>query len=128
MYKATPSALFTSAPSAPTDVHSCTIVDAGSLLYQPAVRAAVVQEQVALLTTRLALARWTSGSASPRPSDPQEEPFRAAFYARAQHEFLAWIARGGVWENNIVTGSTDDVFFLQTCSPIDDSGCRGNSL
>ena len=98
MYKATPSALFQSAPSAPTDVHSCTIVDASSLLYQPALRAAMVEEQVALLATRLAVARWTSGNAAPFPANGHEAPpFRAAFYARAQDHFFAWIERGGVW-------------------------------
>jgi hypothetical protein len=98
MYKATPSALFPNVPSAPTNVHNCTIVDASALLYQPCLRAAVVEEQVALLATRLAMARWTCGNAAPLPPNGHDEqPYRAAFYARAQDQFFAWIERGGVW-------------------------------
>jgi hypothetical protein len=98
MYNVPPPAPFSSGPTAPANVHSCAIVDASSLLYQPALRAAVVQEQVALLATRLAVARWTSGTAAPAPSSGQDaQPFRAAFYARAQQDFFAWIERGGMW-------------------------------
>lgn len=86
-------------PAMPGNVQTCPVFDASTLLYQPAVRAAVVQEQVAKLATRLAVARWTSGSASPAPAEGHAgQPFRAAFYARAQQEFFAWIERGGVWE------------------------------
>ena len=99
MYNVTPPVPFSHSPSAPSNVNNCAIVDASALLYQPAVRAAVVQEQVALLATRLAVARWTSGNDSPFPPQGHaEQPFRAAFYARAQDDFFAWIARGGVWE------------------------------
>lgn len=85
--------------TAPADVCACSIVDASVLLYQPALRAAVAQEQAALLTTRLAMARWTTGLDFPAISHSQDaQPFRAAFYARAQEDFFAWIARGGVWE------------------------------
>ena len=98
MYKVTPAAPISSTTPAPTDVHSCAIVDASSLLYQPALRAAVIQEQVALLATRLAVARWTSGNAAPVAVRSHDAgPFRAAFYARAQDNFFAWIERGGVW-------------------------------
>jgi len=106
MHKATPSALFPNAPSAPTNVHTCTIVDASSLLYQPAQRAAIVEEQVALLATRLAVARWTSGNTAPFPPAGHEgQPFRAAFYARAQDQFFAWIEQGGVWGPDDTMGS-----------------------
>lgn len=89
-------------PSTPADVHSCAIVDASALLYQPALRAAVVQEQVAKLATRLAVARWTSGNATPFPPAGHDvQPFRAAFYARAQQDFFAWIERGGMWEADV---------------------------
>jgi len=98
MFKATPSLLFPGTPSAPTDGHNCTIVDASSLLYQPALHAAVIQEQVAQLATRLAMARWTSGNAAPFPEHGHAAPpFRAAFYTRAQENFFAWIERGGMW-------------------------------
>jgi hypothetical protein len=100
MYKVTPPVPFFHAPSAPCHHAGCTIVDASSLLYQPALRAAVAQEQVALLATRLAVARWTSGNAAPVPPQGHDAPpFRAAFYARAQADFFAWIEKGGVWED-----------------------------
>jgi hypothetical protein len=67
MYNVPPPAPLSSVSTTPANVHNCTIVDASSLLYQPALRAAVVQEQVALLTARLAMARWTSGNAAPFP-------------------------------------------------------------
>jgi hypothetical protein len=99
MYNVPPPAPLSSVSTTPANVHNCTIVDASSLLYQPALRAAVVQEQVALLTARLAMARWTSGNAAPFPPAGHEaQPFRAAFYARAQQAFFAWIERGGMWE------------------------------
>jgi hypothetical protein len=95
MEKFTPAAPFSNV----TSVGNCAIFDASALLYQPALRAAVIQEQVALLATRLAVARWTSGQAAPRVDQPDNPPpYRAAFYARAQDEFFAWIERGGVWE------------------------------
>jgi len=99
MHNVTPPVPFFNASSAPSHVGNCAIVDASALLYQPALRAAVAQEQVALLATRLAVARWTSGNDAPfLPKGHADEPFRAAFYARAQEDFFAWIARGGVWE------------------------------
>jgi hypothetical protein len=108
MYNVPPPAPFSNGPTAPSNVHSCAIVDASSLLYQPALRAAVVQEQVALLATRLAVARWTSGNAAPFPPAGHDvQPFRAAFYARAQQDFFAWIERGGMWEadgGDVVSG------------------------
>ena len=99
MYKVTPPVPFFHAPSAPCHHAGCAIVDASSLLYQPALRAAVAQEQVALLAIRLAVARWTSGNAAPVPPQSHDAPpFRAAFYARAQADFFAWIEKGGVWQ------------------------------
>jgi hypothetical protein len=84
---------------------NCTIVDASSLLYQPALRAAIVREQVALLATRLAVARWTSGSADLSATHADNAPTgRAAFYARAQEAFFGWIERGGVWEGHGTPG------------------------
>jgi hypothetical protein len=98
----TPPAPFLPRHNAPAHVDDCAILDASVLLYQPAVRAAIVQEQAAMLATRLAVARWTSGHDAPLTSPAQHEhgepPSRAAFYARAQEDFFAWIARGGVWE------------------------------
>lgn len=108
MYNVPPPAPRSSVPTAPSNVHNCAIVDAASLLYQPALRAAVVQEQMALLAARLAMARWTSGNTSPFPAAGQNgQPFRAAFYAQAQQEFFAWIERGGMWEaDDLADGAT----------------------
>ena len=91
--------MFKVTPTAPANVDNCAIFDASALLYQPALRAAVIQEQVALLATRLAMARWTSGNTVAFPEDNEDAPpVRAAFYKREQENFFAWIARGGVWE------------------------------
>ena len=98
----TPPAPFPHQHNVPAHVDDCAILDASVLLYQPAVRTAIVEEQAAMLATRLAVARWTSGHDVPFTPQAQqaqgEAPCRAAFYARAQEDFFAWIARGGVWE------------------------------
>lgn len=107
MDKFTPTAPYLIAHNGPDANGNCTtIVDASALLYQPAVRAAVQREQAAILATRLALARWTSAIAAPTPAhDHGTSPHRAAFYARAQDDFFAWIGRGGLWEGD----DADDV-------------------
>lgn len=108
MYKVLPSAPYSHAPIDPAHVGDCAIFDASALLYQPALRAAIIEEQVALLTTRLALARWTSGNAVALPANSAATPpFRAAFYAREQDNFFAWIARGGVWEADAAPAPAD---------------------
>ena len=108
MYKVTPSAPFCLAPAAPAHAGDCAIFDASALLYQPALRAAIIQEQVALLATRLAMARWTSGNTVALPEYSEATPpFRAAFYAREQAHLFAWIARGGVWEDGAAPAHTD---------------------
>ena len=100
MDKFTPVAPCLIAHNGPDANGNCTIIDARSLLYQPALRAAVVREQVAMLATRLAMARWTGGNAVPTPvCDSVAPPYRSAFYARAQADFFAWIERGGMWES-----------------------------
>lgn len=105
MYKVTPAALFSHAPKAPANADTCAIVDASTLLYRPALRAAVIQEQLALLAARLAIARWASAHPAPLPEpEPDAQAFRAAFYARAQDDFFAWIERGGVWAPEPVDG------------------------
>lgn len=99
MYKVTPSAPLSQAPTAAAHTGNCGMFDASTLLCQPPVRHTVIQEQLALLTTRLAVARWTSGNIDARRADGDTAPpARAAFYAREQDNFFAWIARGGVWE------------------------------
>lgn len=94
--------------TAPANVDNCAIFDASALLYKPALRAAVIQEQKALLATRLAMARWTSGNTVAFPEDNEDAPpCRAAFYAREQEHFFAWIERGGVWEADTAPASAD---------------------
>jgi hypothetical protein len=117
MYKVTPPALLSNAPTAPANADTCAIVDASTLLYQPALRAAVIQEQVALLAARLAIARWTSAHAAPFPEpEPGAQPFRAAFYARAQDDFFAWIERGGMWAPEAADGAVDEPMGLASDS------------
>lgn len=100
MYKVTPSAPLRPAPSAAAHLGNCGMLDASTLLDPPALRTIVIQEQLALLATRLAVARWTSGNfVAPRAHGDAALPFRAAFYAREQDNFIAWIARGGVWKD-----------------------------
>jgi hypothetical protein len=114
MYKVTPSAPLSQAPTAAAHTGNCGMLDASTLLYQPALRRTVIQEQLALLATRLAVARWTSGNiVAPRADGDAAPPFRAAFYAREQDNFFAWIARGGVWDDDAApvpadTESTSD--------------------
>jgi hypothetical protein len=94
--------------TAPANVDTCAIFDASALLYRPALRAAVVQEQKALLATRLAMARWTSGNTIAFPDDNEDAPpVRAAFYAREQENFFAWIERGGVWAADAEPANAD---------------------
>jgi len=108
MYKVKPSLPCSPAHTAPAHPGHCAMLDASALLYQPALRAAVVQEQLALLATRLAVARWTSGNSSALPEQRDAAPpFRAAFYAREQDHFFAWIARGGVWEDGAAQECAD---------------------
>ncbi|WP_332878323.1 hypothetical protein [Massilia sp. S19_KUP03_FR1] len=108
MYKVSPSAPSSHAPSPPSHAGNCAIFDARTLLYQPALRAVIIQEQVALLATRLAMARWTSANTVALPENGADAPpFRAAFYARQQDHFFAWIARGGVWDDDAAPAHTD---------------------
>ncbi|MDQ2820253.1 MAG: hypothetical protein M3Y65_07650 [Pseudomonadota bacterium] len=101
MEKFTPAAPYLTAHNGPDGNNNCTIVDASALLYQAALRAAVVREQVAMLATRLAMARWTARNLAPAgQADYLAPPCRAAFYARAQEDFFSWIERGGVWEGD----------------------------
>lgn len=55
-------------------------------------RARIAREQSALFSTRLALARWSSGGQLPGDGEP---PLRAAWYAQAQRNFQAWLDQGG---------------------------------
>lgn len=52
------------------------------------------REQSALFPTRLALARWMSGSDLPHMHHAHP-PLRAAWLAQAQRDFQAWLDNGG---------------------------------
>lgn len=60
-----------------------------------AARLSVARSHTALFPTRLALARWTSGGNVPHLHGSSHAPLRAAWYARAQRDFQAWLERGG---------------------------------
>jgi hypothetical protein len=53
-------------------------------------------EHVAAFPTSLALARWTRGGDIPHVfGSTRNVPMRAAWYARAQNQFQAWLENGG---------------------------------
>jgi hypothetical protein len=54
----------------------------------------IAHEQSALFPTRLALARWMSGSDLPQ-LHRAHPPVRAAWLAKAQRDYQAWLDRGG---------------------------------
>lgn len=60
-----------------------------------AARLSLARSHTALFPTRLALARWTSGGNVPHLHGASHAPLRAAWYARAQRDFQAWLERGG---------------------------------
>jgi hypothetical protein len=59
----------------------------------------LVREQSALFPTRLALARWMSGSDLPHVHHAHP-PLRAAWLAKAQRDFQAWLDRGGFTQHD----------------------------
>ncbi len=60
-----------------------------------AARLALARSQCAQFPTRLALARWTSGGNVPHLHGNTNPPLRAAWLARAQRDFQAWLEQGG---------------------------------
>ena len=63
-----------------------------------AARLSLARTQCAQFPTRLALARWTSGGNVPH-LDGHANPPRAAWFARAQHDFQAWLELGGFMQH-----------------------------
>jgi hypothetical protein len=57
-------------------------------------RTNIAREQSAWFPTRLALARWTSGSDLPHLHHAPP-PVRAAWLGKAQRDFQSWLDRGG---------------------------------
>ncbi len=60
-----------------------------------AARLSLAHSQCSQFPTRLALARWTSGGNVPHLHGNTNPPLRAAWFARAQREFQAWLEDGG---------------------------------
>lgn len=60
-----------------------------------AARLSLARAQCAHFPTRLALARWTSGGNAPHLLGYSNPPLRAAWFARAQRDFQAWLEKGG---------------------------------
>lgn len=76
-----------------------TMIDAALPTVAPsslrAARLALARSQCAQFPTRLALARWTSGGNVPHLRGSGNPPLRAAWFARAQRDFQAWLEHGG---------------------------------
>lgn len=59
-------------------------------------RTTIAREHSALFPTCLALARWTSSNEVPHLHNAQHQAsLRAAWLAKAQRDFQAWLDRGG---------------------------------
>jgi hypothetical protein len=70
-----------------------------------AARLSLARSQSALFPTRLALARWTGGGNVPHLHDSGHPPLRAAFFARAQRDFQAWLDDGGFAQHDDAASS-----------------------
>ena len=75
-------------------VSHATLLPAASASVRAA-RLSLVRSQSTLFPTRLALARWTSGGNVPHLHSNVNAPLRAAWFARAQRDFQAWLDAGG---------------------------------
>jgi hypothetical protein len=69
--------------------------------FEPAAtdRTTMAREHSALFPTKLALARWTSGSRQPH-LHMDVLPLRAAWVAKAQRDFQAWLDHGGFTQHD----------------------------
>jgi hypothetical protein len=63
-------------------------------------RKTMAREHSALFPTKLALARWTSGSSQPHLHTGDGLPLRAAWLAQAQRDFQAWLDHGGFTQHD----------------------------
>jgi hypothetical protein len=59
-----------------------------------AARLSLARSQCSQFPARLAIARWTSGGDVPHLPG-QAAPLRAAWFARAERDFQAWLENGG---------------------------------
>ncbi|TFW32055.1 hypothetical protein [Massilia horti] len=58
-------------------------------------RTRIAHEQSALLSTRLALARWSTGGQEPQLTGHGDLLLRAVWYDQAERNFQAWLDAGG---------------------------------
>jgi hypothetical protein len=73
-----------------------------------AARLSLARSQCSHFPTRLAIARWTSGGDVPQLPG-QAAPLRAAWFARAERDFQAWLEQGGfVQHDDAVDDAVDD--------------------
>jgi len=60
-----------------------------------AMRLSLARSQSIMFPTRLAFARWTTGGNVPHLHGQTHAPVRAAWFARAERDFQAWLENGG---------------------------------
>jgi hypothetical protein len=70
-----------------------------------AARLSLARSQCAQFPTRLALARWTGGGNVPHLHGHAHPPLRAAWFARAQRDFQAWLENGGFVQHEETDGA-----------------------
>ena len=70
-----------------------------------AARLSLARSQCAQFPTRLALARWTGGGNVPHLHGHAHLPLRAAWFARAQRDFQAWLENGGFVQHEETDGA-----------------------
>jgi hypothetical protein len=63
-------------------------------------RKTMASEHSALFPTKLALARWMSGTSQPHLHNDDGLPLRAAWLGRAQRDFQAWLDHGGFTQHD----------------------------
>ena len=89
----------------PTPYDTATLAVAAASV--KAARLSLARSQCAQFPTCLALARWTRGGDVPHSQEHANPPPRAAWFARAQHDFQAWLEQGGfVQHEEAVPGDT----------------------
>ncbi|QNB01008.1 hypothetical protein [Massilia sp. Se16.2.3] len=81
-----------------------------------AARLSLARSHTAIFPTNLALARWTAGCCLPHLAGSAHPPLRAAWFARAQREFQAWLESGGFVQHD-EPASSDDAVTLCDAAP-----------
>lgn len=88
-------------------VSHATLLPAASASVKAA-RLSAARSQSTLFPTRLALARWTAGGDVPHLHSNLNAPLRAAWFARAQRDFQAWLDSGGFVQHEDEAAQLDD--------------------